>query len=152
MTQVAVPQYSTQGVTIRLAHFSFEWWKTSYLKSFYGIGGPIIHTRRMPEVNPSATQRLKTQMMTNFSTNDLISEWTVTKIVGYGFCSYLLVGCGSVCLEISKSQLRLPQIVSYLVGYHFFSSKNVPFLPISQLRFAEVAYSTWNSRLRLHQK
>ena len=41
--QVAVPQYSTQGVTIRLAHFSFEWWKTSYLKSFYGIGGPIIH-------------------------------------------------------------------------------------------------------------
>ena len=42
---------------------------------------------------------------------------------------------GSVWLGISKSRLRLPQIVGYLVGYHLF-------LPISRFRFAAVVYLT----------
>ena len=33
-------------------------------------------------------------------------------------------------------------LVGYLVGYHLFLHKNVQFLPISQLRFAAVVYST----------
>ena len=49
---------------------------------------------------------------------------------------------GLVWLGISKSRLRLPQIVGYLVGYHLFLHKNVPFLPISRLRFAAVVYPT----------
>ena len=35
-------------------------------------------------------------------------------------CGYVLCGCGSVRLPISKSRLRLPQIVGYLVGYRLF--------------------------------
>ena len=50
--------------------------------------------------------------------------------------------CGSVWLGISKSQLRLPQIVGYLVGYDLFLYKNGPFLPISWLRFAVIVYPT----------
>ena len=58
------------------------------------------------------------------------------------FCGYYLVNCGLVWLGDSKSQLRLPQIVGYVVGYHLFLHKNVPFLPISRLRFAAVVYPT----------
>ena len=51
------------------------------------------------------------------------SEWLVTKIVGYGFCGYWLVGCGLVW-NLKKS-VAVTQIVGVLVGYHLFSSKNV---------------------------
>ena len=51
--------------------------------------------------------------------------------------------CGLVWLGISKSLLRLTEIVGYLVvGYHIFLHKNVSFLPISWLRFAAVVYPT----------
>ena len=41
-----------------------------------------------------------------------------------------------------KKSVAVTQIVGYLVGYHLFSSKNLPVLPNIWLRFAAVVYPT----------
>ena len=44
---------------------------------------------------------------------NIISEWLVTKIVGYGFCGYWLVGCGFGLSRNLKNLVAVTQIVGY---------------------------------------
>ena len=94
-----------------------------------GVGSKFLFLSAWCEEQTMMNQNMSLTKIEHFLIKDFTSEWSVTKIVGYGFCDYWLVGCG--WLGISKSRLWLPQIVSYLVGYHLFLHKKAPFLPIT---------------------
>ena len=65
--------------------------------------------RKVPQASPGSAYKIQVWQ-------DVGNE-RVPKLRFAIGCGYVLCGCGSVRLPISKSRLQLPQIGGYLVGY-----------------------------------
>ena len=85
------------------------------LKIFYKGNFKFINRKVMAAIHKALQVSIK-----NLYSSSKLGNERLPKLRFAIGCSYILCSCGSDWLPISKSRLRLPQIVGYLVGYWLF--------------------------------